>query len=387
MAQSVAYPREERAQSRRQRRALLVAILGFCLFVGSYAAGPILAGPAPLISFALIFVFLAGMVLWLGSLFWILYLRFQTTRDVLRRAKVITAPTSAVPAPASSELPIAGTLVGWVCLPAGYTHFRRRLFYLYLTSGVILTAGAIAGIASLAIQSKLAAFQPAATLVLSALLGLTLILVADYCRDLPSAFNDGNALELRFDRAGTAGQFYPVSRYESAGEGFSMKSKWFRRVQATLPAPNAISWKLLQPCVVALWDPSNPQMARISLRATSVPWWSGGLKISIGFLPGDGWLGTSGQMVLIERRQLPAALWWAFQGGSRVTAHYEALTSIGQEAARSFIGVADQSWIGSNSAGRIVTLSPPASEEQLSSWVTYEHESQSESPLVGKAAE
>lgn len=358
-----------RTRARRRNRAFLFSALGLALFLGGFIGGPMLVTRDPILSILLFFIFIAGGVLWIGGLFWVLALRLRDTRDVIRQAKVITAPTSAVPA-APTTLRSAGTLRGTADLPSNYASQRRNLFYGQMALGLLLTGGTSVGAVALAVTSVGELESDSQLLVLAALLGVMLLLVADFIRDLPTALDGGRATEVRIEPTGIAAPFYPEMRFVSSGGAFTMRSRWFGRVQAALPAPNAVPWKLLQVRILPSQDGGSSTWAQMSLLPAEVPWWFGGLKIAIGFLPGGGWLASSGFRLWVERRQLGTILWWASQGGSRLMSTYGSLTPAGQQAVRASLGVAAPGGLRAAGAERVVVLPPAASEGQLASWLT-----------------
>ena len=366
MSDQLGYPAEERADRRKDRRATRFVLATFLIaFVGLLAG---LALPGTWLGVGFLLVGLAGMVLALGGIFWQLSLHLRRTAGTIARSRVITAPTEGPPPAPATALRSATALSGYLLLAPNHRSQARNVFVGEMALAVLCAVGAGAGTAEIVGAGLRLSPNVILLLPLVALLSALLLFMGDSGRDLPGILTGPPPWELRMDSQGISGPFYPESRYEVSSTGAVMASRWFHRVQASLPAPNAIPWKLVTVSVINPVDPNDPLRSRIAFAATQVPWWSGGLKISLGFFPsGDLDLG-GGLACSIERRQLSTILWRAFQGGSRLFARYDRLSPAGQAAVRAFLGQSDSFLFRSQTRGVPLVLPPPTSEDQIATW-------------------
>lgn len=352
---TVAYPSDE-TRRRAQLRSITITI-----FVGLTVTlvGLLGASLGGWLGFGSSVVGLAGVVLFLIGVARQILFQVSATRDRIRRAAIVAAPVRVGGPPPPPVLREGGAVVGELQIPRGYVPAGSGRFYTLVGLSALLGLAVVAGSVAL-VTGRLRPVPAGLVLVLCALgLALMGLLLADFSRDVPDFLDRRREREIRFDQAGLSANFYPAQRYRPTPAGVSMTTRWFGRVEASLPAPNVVPWKLVQMIVDAPVSATDPTRAVVAIDPASVPWWSGGLKITMGFFPvGDARTGFA-VTALVERRQLPTLLWWAFQGGSRLYARYATLTPAGQQAVRRFLGSSDSVIFRAGPARQRLALPPP----------------------------
>lgn len=365
----IAYPESEQRTARRFRVAAWTIVPGFALL--GTAVVLLSLGVGGTLELVLWFVAAAGGATLLLVGFGLSILaQFQSTRELIGVARARTAPEGP---PVLDTAPARGEIRAGVVLTAGNRDRSNSAFLAPVVFACVVATAVVVGLASL----LLGRFPPSSPaillLILSALLVPALLAYADVNRAPPGRFEETATPSLFVSAQGVEGPFYPYAAYQQEPDGSSIRSPWFRIVQARLPAPNRVPWRLLSVTVGRTHDARTPALSFVSLTPAQIPWWMGGLKLGPGFLPagtvGDGTLGF-GLVLAVWRSQLDQVLWMALLGGSRLFTEHSQLTDAGRAAVKSGAGLGN-SWMNRPLNGPwFVSLPRPSSVNDLSAWLT-----------------